>query len=272
MSRKIGWVCWDDLRAVSLQNGIVLYLQISKCMMQLTVQNLSSCPHRRSRFWEKTTRVFFEPAKHVHHGGNSGSLQQFFIGFFKQQWGSVWKSKFSETSTNLVKWRSIQPYTATGDSKLLQIEIVKCLLFFSKVICCYDENILCVFLCSVVWTFTFPKMKAYKSCKVFPITPLSKNVRLTTRGRTPHRHGFFLQLLKKGSNNEEKITRLLNWGCFVTFQSHRIKDGHERKALETLNRWKSMTMATMMMAIMMVIVTLMMTMAYADTTRATIYL
>ena len=143
MSRKIGWVCWDDLRAVSLQNGIVLYLQISKCMMQLTVQNLSSCPHRRSRFWEKTTRVFFEPAKHVHHGGNSGSLQQFFIGFFKQQWGSVWKSKFSETSTNLVKWRSIQPYTATGDSKLLQIEIVKCLLFFSKVICCYDENILC---------------------------------------------------------------------------------------------------------------------------------
>ena len=223
-------------------------------------------------FWEKTTRFFFELAKHVHHGGNSGSLQQFFIGFFNQQWGSVWKSKFSETSTNLVKWRSIQPYTATGDSKLLQIEIVKCLLFFSKVICCYDENILCVFLCSVVWTFTFPKMKAYKSCKVFPITPLSKNVRLTTRGRTPHRHGFFLQLLKKGSNNGEKSTCLLNWGCFVTFQSHRIKDGHERKALETLNRWKSMTMATMMMAIMMVIVTLMMTMAYADTTRATIYL
>ena len=53
-----------------------------------------------------------------------------------------------------------------------------------------------------------------------------------------------------------------------------MKDGHERKALETLNRLKGakMTMATMMMAIMMVIVTLMMTMAYADTTRATIYL
>ena len=109
--------------------------------------------------------------------------------------------------------------------------------------------------------------------KIF-CAPPSKNVRLTTRGRTPHRHGFFLQLLKKGSNNGEKNTRLLNWGCFVTFQSHRMKDGHERKALETLNRLKGakMTMATMMAIMMVMIVTLMMTMAYADTTRAAIYL
>ena len=62
MSGKTGSVCWDDLRAVSLQNGIVLYLQISKCMMPLTVQNLSSCPYRHSHFLEETTRVFFEPA------------------------------------------------------------------------------------------------------------------------------------------------------------------------------------------------------------------
>ena len=127
--------------------------------------------------------------------------------------------------------------------------------------CCYDENILCVFLCSVVWPFAFPKKRKHTNVVCFQHPPPSKNVRLTTRGRTPHRHGFFLQLLKKGSNTEEKNTCLLNWGRFVTFQSQRIKDGHERKALETLNRYKGMTMATMV-AIMMVTVTLMMTMAY----------